>query len=87
MASTILVVLVGLMGIGLIGASLVALHHLLARKDKQVTFEQLKTQVIPELESMTIRMMDKTMDMLPEKCIDLTKKMLKAQREFEEEEY
>lgn len=87
MASTILVVLVGLMGIGLIGASLVALHHLLERKDKQVTFEQLKTQVIPELESMTMRMMDKTMDMLPEKCIDLTKKMLKVQKEFEEEEY
>ena len=70
-----------------IGAGLIVLHHLLGRKDKQVMMEQFKKEVIPELEAMTYRMLDKSMDMIPDKMMDMTKKMLKAQKEFEEDYY
>lgn len=87
MAMTMVMVMMVALMVAVIGAGLVVLHHMLGRKDKQVTMDQLKKDVIPELEAMTYRMLDKTMDMIPDKMMDMTKKMLKAQKEFEEEDY
>lgn len=87
MAMTMVMVMMVTLMVAVIGAGLVVLHHMLGRKDKQVTMDQLKKDVIPELEAMTYRMLDKTMDMIPDKMMDMTKKMLKAQKEFEEEDY
>lgn len=85
MATTMVMVMMVTIMAAAIGAGLVILHHSLARKDKQVTMEEIKRNVIPELESMTYRMLDKSFDMIPDKCVDMTKKMLKAQKEFEDE--
>lgn len=85
MAMTMLVVMMVVLMVAAISAGLVVLHHMLERKDKQVTMDQLKKEVIPELEEMTLRMLDRSMDMIPDKMVDMTKKMLKAQKEFEED--
>lgn len=85
MAMTMVMVMMVALMVAVIGAGLVALHHMLGRKDKQVTMDQLKKDVIPELEAMTYRMLDKTMDMIPDKTVEMTKKMLKIQKEFEED--
>ena len=85
MAMTMVMVMMVTLMVAVIGAGLVVLHHMLGRKDKQVTMDQLKKDVIPELESMTYRMLDKTMDMIPDKTVEMTKKMMKAQKEFEED--
>lgn len=85
MATTMVMVMMVTIMVAAIGAGLVILHHSLARKDKQVTMEEIKRNVIPELESMTYRMLDKSMDMIPDKTVDMMKKMLKAQKEFEDE--
>lgn len=87
MAMTMVMVMMVTLMVAAIGAGLVVLHHLLERKDKQVAMDQLKKEVIPELEAMTYRMLDKTMDMIPDKTVEMTKKMLKAQKEIEEEDY
>ena len=87
MAMTMVMVMMVVFMVAAIGAGLVILHHMLGRKDKQVTMEEIKNSVIPELETMTYRMLDKTMDMIPDKTVEMTKKMLKAQKEFEEEDY
>lgn len=87
MAMTMVMVMMVTLMVAAIGAGLVVLHHMLGRKDKQVTMDQLKKEVIPELEEMTFRMLDRSMDMIPDKMVDMTKKMLKAQKEFEEEDY
>ena len=79
-----MVMMVTLM-VAVIGAGLVVLHHMLERKDKQVMMDQLKKEVIPELEEMTFRMLDRSMDMIPDKMVDMTKKMLEVQKEFEED--
>ena len=87
MAMTMVMVMMVVFMVAAIGAGLVILHHMLGRKDKQVTMEEIKNSVIPELEAMTYRMLDKTMDMIPDKTVEMTKKMLKVQKEFEEEDY
>lgn len=87
MAMTMMMVMFGLIGIGVIGAILIVLHHLLARKDKQMVMDAIKTTVIPELEKMTMDMMEKSMDIIPDKIGDMTKKMLQVQKELEEEMY
>ena len=87
MAMTMVMVMMATFMVAAIGAGLVVLHHLLGRRDKEVTMDQLKKDVIPELETMTYRMLDKSMDMIPDKMVDMTKKMLKAQKEFEDEDY
>lgn len=87
MAMTMMMVMFGLVGIGVIGAILIVLHHLLARKDKQMVMDAIKTTVIPELEKMTMDMMEKSMDIIPDKIGDMTKKMLQVQKELEEEMY
>ena len=87
MAMTMVMVMMATILVAAIGAGLIVLHHMLGRKDKQVTMEEIKKDVIPELEAMTYRMLDKTMDMIPDKTVEMTKKMLKAQQEFEEEDY
>ncbi len=84
---TLVMAMMGIMMIGMIGAGLIALHHLLNRKDKQMELETIKTIVIPELEKITLDMMEKSMDMIPDKITDMTKKMLKAQKEMEDEMY
>lgn len=86
MAMTMVMVIMVTLMVAVIGTGLVALHHLLGRKDRQVMMDQLKKDVIPELEAMTYRMLDKTMDMIPEKTVEMTKKMMKAQYEFDEDE-
>ena len=85
MFTTVMAVYCGLITLGLIGIGLIAFHHLLKRKDGQMTMDQIKEKVIPELEQMTYRMLDKTMDELPDKCIEMTKRMIKAQKEFEDD--
>lgn len=85
MAMTMVMVMMVTIMVAAICAGLMVLHHLLERKDKQVMMEQIKKDVIPELEEMTFRMLDRSMDMIPEKMVDMTKKMLKAQKEFEED--
>ena len=85
MAMTMVMVMMVTLMVAVIGAGLVVLHHMLGRKDKQVTMDQLKKDVIPELEEMTFRMLDRSMDMIPDKMVDMTKKMLEAQKEFEED--
>lgn len=87
MAMTIVMVFMVVSMVGGIGGGLMILDHLLEKQDKQVEMEQIKTQVLPELEAMTYRMLDKTFDMIPDKCVEMTKKMLKAQKEFEDEDY
>ena len=87
MAMTMVMVMMVTFMVAATGAGLVVLHHLLGRRDKEVTMEQLKKDVIPELETMTYRMLDKSMDMIPDKMADMTKKMLKVQKEFEDEDY
>ena len=87
MAMTMVMVMMVAFMVAAISGGLVLLHHMLGRQDKQVTMEQIKTQVIPELEAMTYRMLDKSFDMIPDKCVEMTKKMLKAQKEFEDEDY
>lgn len=86
MAMTMVMVIMVTLMVAVIGTGLVVLHHLLGRKDRQVMMDQLKKDVIPELEAMTYRMLDKTMDMIPEKTVEMTKKMMKAQYEFDEDE-
>lgn len=85
MAMTMVMVMMVTIMVAVIGAGLIVLHHLLGRKDKQVMMEQVRKEVIPEMEAMTYRMLDKSMDMIPDKMMDMTKKMLKAQKEFEED--
>ena len=87
MAMTMVMVMVMMVTImvSVIGAGLIVLHHLLGRKDKQMMMEQFRKEAIPELEEMTYRMLDRSMDMLPDKMMDMTKKMLKAQKDFEED--
>lgn len=87
MAMTMMMVMMVTLMVAVIGAGLMVLHHMLERKDKQVMMDQLKKEVLPELEEMTFRMLDRSMDMIPDKMMDMTKKMLKAQKEFEEEDY
>ena len=85
MAMTMMMVMMVTLTVAVIGAGLMVLHHMLERKDKQVMMDQLKKEVIPELEEMTFRMLDRSMDMIPDKMVDMTKKLLKAQKEFEED--
>lgn len=87
MTMTMVMVMMVTLMVAVICAGLIVLHHLLERKDKQVMMEQVRKDVIPELEAMTYRMLDKSMDMIPDKMMDMTKKMLKAQKEFEEDYY
>lgn len=85
MAMTMVMVFMVVFMVGGIGGGLVLLHHLLEKQDKQEEMEQIKTKVLPELEAMTYRMLDKSFDMIPDKCVEMTKKMMKAQKEFEED--
>ena len=87
MAMTMVMVMMVIFMVAVIGAGLVILHHMLERRDKQVMMEQFKKDVIPELEAMTYRMLDKSMDILPDKMVEMTKKLLKAQKEFEQEDF
>lgn len=84
---TMALVIVGLIGIGMIGAGLVLLHHFLKAKEEKAKLEGLKTTVIPELEKMTMDMLTKTMEIVPDMTIDMTKKFFKIQKELEEEMY
>lgn len=84
MAMTMVMVIMVVFMVAVIGAGLVVLHHLLERKDKQLMMEQIEKRMIPEMEAMTYRMLDKSFDMIPEKCVEMTKKMLEAQKEFEQ---
>ena len=85
MAMTMVMVMMVTLMVAVIGAGLVVLHHMLERRDQQAMTDRLKKEVIPELEEMTFRMLDRSMDMIPDKMVDMTKKMLKAQKEFEDE--
>ena len=85
MFNTMMVMYCGLFTIGVIGLGLIAFHHILKKKEREMTMDQIKNKVIPELEAMTYRMLDKTMNDLPEKCVEMTKKMIKAQNELEDE--
>lgn len=84
MAMTMVMVVMVVFMVAVIGAGLVVLHHLLERKDKQLMMEQIEKRMIPEMEAMTYRMLDKSFDMIPEKCVEMAKKMLEAQKEFEQ---
>ena len=83
----VMVMVFGLMVAGIIGAGLIVLQHLLKKREKADTMESIRTIVIPAMEEMTLDMMDKSMDMIPDKSVVMLKKMLKAQQEFEESRY
>ena len=74
----VMVVLVGIMMIGMIAAGLVVLHHLLKKKEKQEMMTAIKAVVIPEIESMTNRTLERNMDMIMNKSIEVTKQMMES---------
>lgn len=75
---TLVLVFMGLIMVGMIGAGLIALNHLLKNKERQAAMEAIKTTVLPEMEAMTNRMLEKCMDTAFEKTIDMTKKMTES---------
>lgn len=79
MAMTMLLLVVGLSGLGAITAGAIALHHAFKGKEQRVAMDKIKTEVIPELEQMTKRMMTETMDLVMDKSVEMTKKMMEAQ--------
>ena len=83
---TITMMMVAAIMVMVIGAGLIVLNHLLQMKKEQMIMESIKTRVIPELEACTFRMMDKMFDVIPDKCVEMTKKMMKAQYEIDEDE-
>lgn len=84
---TVVMVFMGLVMVGVIGAGLVVLHHLLKKKEEQAKMDALKSTVIPELERMTLDMMNKMFDIIPEKTVEMTKSFMKVQKELEDEMY
>lgn len=76
---TLVMVFVGLIMVGMIGAGLIVLNHLLKNKERQAAMEAVKTTVLPEMESMTNRMLEKCMDTAFSKTIEMTKKMMETQ--------
>ena len=84
---TVVMVFMGLVMVGVIGAGLVLLHHLLKKKEEQAKMDALKSTVIPELERMTLDMMNKMFDIIPEKTVEMTKSFMKVQKELEDEMY
>ena len=74
----VMVVVMGIMMIGMITAGLVALHHLLKKKEQQAMMAAIKAEVIPEIESMTSRMLTNSMDMIMNKSMEITKKMMET---------
>ena len=84
---TVVMVFMGLVMVGMIGAGLVILHHLLKKKEEQAKMDALKSTVIPELERMTLDMMNKMFDIIPEKTVEMTKSFMKVQKELEDEMY
>lgn len=84
---TVVMVFMGLVMVSVIGAGLVILHHLLKKKEEQAKMDALKSTVIPELERMTLDMMNKMFDIIPEKTVEMTKSFMKVQKELEDEMY
>lgn len=76
---TLVLAFMGLIMVGMIGAGLIVLNHLLKNKERQAAMEMVRTTVIPELESMTNRMLEKSMDMAFNKTAEMTKKMMETQ--------
>lgn len=71
----IMATVIGTMVIGVCGIIGVVLHHLMTRKDEQVKMERLQKVVFPELETMTYKMLGKSMDVLSDKFVEINKKM------------
>ena len=74
-------VMFGLMMAGMIGGGLMVLHHLLKRKEQQMTMEKIKTTVIPEMEAMTNRMLNNCMEVAFDKTVEMTKKMTQMEHD------
>lgn len=78
-AVTIMVVLFGLMALAGLIIGLMFLRHALKKRETAYTMETIKTTVIPELEAMTSRMLENSMDMVVNKSVEVAKKMTEAQ--------
>lgn len=81
MANLLVGIIFGALVFGIVGAGLIVLNYLLAKKKQEEVFKGVKEAVIPEFESMTKRMLADSMDLVMEKSIAMTKKMMNGSLE------
>lgn len=72
---------------GMIAAGLVLMSHFLKKKEMESAMESASKTMIPQMEEMTMRMLKRSMEMIPDQMCDMAKKLVKMQKEMEDDEY
>ena len=84
MATVLVAIIFGALVFSVVGAGLILMNYFLKKKGTENYFKGFKTAVIPEVESMTKRIMNDSMDLVMNKTVEMTKKMMGS--DFDEED-
>lgn len=78
---TVMMVILMMLGIQVTIFGAILLHHSLKGKEQAEMMDQITTKMYPELEQMTSRMIERTVDSTCNKMVEMTKELNKIQYE------
>ncbi len=76
MATVLVAIIFGALVFGGVGAGLILMNYFLKKKGTENYFNGFKAAIIPEVEGMTKRIMNDSMDLVMDKTVEMTKKMM-----------